>query len=82
MRTAWGYDVDDLAPLLSVEAFNTMTGGIYAGNDRVESALVAASQAIRNYCGWHICPSLECMENGTRLRWNTRQVSVPMQFQI
>ena len=61
MRTAWGYDVDDLAPLLSVEAFNTMTGGIYAGNDRVESALVAASQAIRNYCGWHICPSLECI---------------------
>lgn len=60
MRTAWGYNVDDLEPLLSLEAFNQMTGNVYAGNERVESALTAASQAIRNYCGWHICPSLEC----------------------
>ena len=60
MVTAWGYEVDELAPLLSVDAFNEMTGDVYEGNERVESALVAASQAIRNYCGWHICPSLDC----------------------
>lgn len=60
MRTAWGYSVDNLEPLLSLEAFNEMTGNAYAGNERVESALAAASQAVRNYCGWHICPSLEC----------------------
>lgn len=60
MRTAWGYDVDSLKPLLSVEDFNDMTGGAYTDNSRVESALAAASQAVRNYCGWHICPSLEC----------------------
>ena len=29
-------------------------------NPRVESALLAASQAIRNYCGWHISPSVKC----------------------
>lgn len=60
MRTAWGYEVDELEPLLSVNAFHAMTGGIYKNNERVESALDAASQAIRNYCGWHICPSLSC----------------------
>lgn len=60
MRTAWGYDVENIEPLLSVEKFNEMTGNAYAGNTRVASALQAASQAIRNYCGWHICPSLEC----------------------
>ena len=60
MRTAWGYDVESLAPLLSVEDFNTMTDSAYAGNDRLEAALTAASQAIRNYCGWHISPSMEC----------------------
>ena len=60
MRTAWGYDVSELAPLLSVADFNSMTGNAYAGNGRVEPALKAASQAVRNYCGWHICPSLQC----------------------
>lgn len=60
MRTAWGYEVSALQPLLSVEDFNTMTGGAYADNPRVEAALKAASQAVRNYCGWHICPSIQC----------------------
>lgn len=60
MRTAWGYEVSDLTPLLSVADFNSMTGSAYAGNPRVEAALKAASQAVRNYCGWHICPSLQC----------------------
>lgn len=60
MRTAWGYDVTTLEPLLSVSEFNTMTGNAYAGNGRLEAALKAASQAVRNFCGWHICPSLQC----------------------
>ena len=61
MRTAWGYDTDHIEPLLSVDDFITMAGGAHSGNaDRVWTALQAASQAIRNYCGWHISPSLEC----------------------
>ena len=61
MRTAWGYEVETMPPLLSVENFNSMTGGAYTGNNRVEAALLAASQAVRNYCGWHICPSVDCV---------------------
>lgn len=61
MRTAWGYDVEnDIAPMISVEEFNELTGNTYYANERAESAIKAASQAIRNYCGWHICPSMEC----------------------
>jgi hypothetical protein len=60
MMTPWGYDIDYLEPLMSVNQFNEMTGGQYAGNARVESALLAASQAVRNYCGWHICPQKSC----------------------
>lgn len=60
MRTAWGYDVASMPPLLSEGDFNSMTGGAYIGNSRTRSALLAASQAVRNYCGWHISPSLEC----------------------
>lgn len=61
MRTAWGYEVDDkLEPLITVETFNVRTNNAFAGNRRVEAALKAASQAVRNYCGWHISPSLDC----------------------
>lgn len=60
MMTPWGYEMDSITPLLSVSAFNTMTGNVYATNPRVETALLAASQAIRNYCGWHISPSASC----------------------
>lgn len=60
MMTPWGYDIDNLEPLLDVATFNLMTGGAHATNERTESALLAASQAIRNYCGWHICPSASC----------------------
>lgn len=62
MRTAWGYDVNGtLAPILSVADFAAMTG--MQASDRMESALNAASQAIRNYCGWHITPSVKCTAN-------------------
>ena len=61
MRTPWGYDVSaQLAPIVSVEEFNAITGGKYANNPRVASALQAASHAIRSECGWHITPSLTC----------------------
>ena len=61
MRTAWGYDVSgDIDPIVSANDFNDMTGQAYSDNRRVETALAAASQAIRNYCGWHISPSLDC----------------------
>ena len=61
MFTAWGYEVEDsIPPLLTAEEFDSMTGGKWAGDLRATSALNAASQAIRNACGWHIAPSLQC----------------------
>lgn len=59
--TPWGYDVSEaLTPILSVSDFNIITDYAYEANPRVKAALDAASQAVRNYCGWHICPSLTC----------------------
>lgn len=60
MMTPWGYEMATLTPIVSVASFNTMTGSVYATNPRVETALLAASQAIRNRCGWHISPSATC----------------------
>jgi len=60
MRTAWGYDVEALEPLIYEDDFHDITNNAYKNNPRVEAALNAASQAVRNYCGWHIAPSLTC----------------------
>lgn len=60
MRTAWGYDVTNLSPIITVEEFHERTNMAFVGNQRAESAVEAASQAIRNYCGWHVAPSLTC----------------------
>lgn len=61
MRTVWGYDISTaLGPLLSEDDFDEITNGAFASNPRVASALNAASQVVRNFCGWHISPSLSC----------------------
>lgn len=60
MRTPWGYDVNMLEPIISGVKFNELTNGAFATNPRVNAAVMAASQAIRNYCGWHVCPVLNC----------------------
>ena len=60
MRTSWGYEVESLGPIISESEFHDRTGNVYITNQRAEAALNAASQAIRNFCGWHVCPSLSC----------------------
>lgn len=60
MRTPWGYDVESLGPIISESDFHERTGNAYITNPRAGAALSAASQAIRNFCGWHVCPSLTC----------------------
>ena len=60
MRTPWGYEAEDLGPIITLSQFHVITDCAYMDNPRVESALLAASQAIRNYCGWHISPSVQC----------------------
>lgn len=60
MLTPWGYSVDSLPPIIGIDEFNDMTGNRYASDGRVESAIAAATAAIRAYCGWHVAPILTC----------------------
>ena len=79
MLTAWGYEIDgdSIPPLLTVEAFGQMTGGKYANAVEVSAALNAASQAVRNACGWHVSPSLACTCVIQRVEHGQRVVSIP-----
>lgn len=64
LATIWGYNLTGEATtftnLLTVEEFNTMTAGKYTRDVRIADMIKAASDAIRNYCGWHIYPEAAC----------------------
>lgn len=61
MLTGWGYEVDELGEILTIDEFNAMTGGRYTGDQRIQPLLNAATAAVRNYCGWHVAPSEACI---------------------
>lgn len=67
MFTPWSYDIalEDLPPLVSESDFETMTNGAYSNELLVNTALAAASAAVRNVCGWHVAPSAECVAKVT-----------------
>lgn len=68
LQTNWGYilqDVDTFPDMLTVEQFDDFTADKYAGDQRTEGNIKAASMAIRNYCGWHVYPNLTCELNTT-----------------
>lgn len=63
LLTTWGYtftDADSLPDILEDTEFEAFTAGKYAGDERTESDIRAAESAIRNYCGWHVAPSMAC----------------------
>lgn len=65
--TNWGYtltDADSLTELLTDTEYDHLTGSRYTEDERIQPNIRAASSAIRNYCGWHIYPSLACEWSG------------------
>lgn len=61
--TPWGYtlEADEIPPLLDAETFAAMTGGAFDASDgRVAPILAGVSAAVRNFCCWHVAPSLAC----------------------
>lgn len=58
----WGYviDADKLPDFISETEFNLFTGGRFTNDLRISANIPSATSAIRNYCGWHISPNLDC----------------------
>lgn len=75
MITQWGYTLTDataLDDMLTIDEFDRYTGGQYSDTDRIEAEISAACAAIRNYCGWHLYPSLACELD---IRANDRRIT-------
>lgn len=59
----WGYvyDAETLPDLITPLDFANFTNGKFGTTDtRIMSNISSASASIRNFCGWHVSPSLEC----------------------
>ena len=59
----WGYiiDAETLPDLITAEDFAKFTNSKFGTTDtRIAANIPSASASIRNYCGWHISPSLDC----------------------
>ena len=59
-ETDWGYSVDELQPILSVDDFRLLCPGLSSTDGQLAAVLDAVGASIRNYCGWHVSPVLEC----------------------
>lgn len=63
MLTSWGYTIENTASLpdlMTVSEFDALTGNKFANDTRVSHLLASAQVAVRNFCGWHLYPSLPC----------------------
>jgi len=63
--TPWGYSVDALPPIVDADTLDKLCPGLSSSYDTKSAVLEAVSAAVRNYCGWHVSPSLECTFTGS-----------------
>lgn len=60
--TAWGYvaDYETLPDFITAQEFSKFTNGKFGYDERIAANIPSATASIRNYCGWHVSPSLDC----------------------
>lgn len=82
LLTSWGYSIKNteaLPNMMTVEEFNALTGGKFAGDQRVASLLASAQLTVRNFCGWHLYPSLPCKFEADSINVS-RCIQLPSRF--
>ena len=60
ISTPWGYDVQELPPILEVGQLRTLMPALSSTDETLEAVLANVSAAVRDWCGWHVSPSLDC----------------------
>ena len=83
--TRWGYALtteNSLPNMLTDSEYDAITGNRFDGDARIAPAIKAASQAIRNYCSWHVAPSLSCKLTTTIYDKRVTRVQDGVQIQL
>lgn len=83
LLTNWGYLIDtdktQLPDMINATEFNNLTAQKYSGDARIAQNMSAAQAAIRNYCGWHVSPSLPCIFDADSISTG-RVIQLPARF--
>jgi len=83
LLTNWGYLIDtdetQLPDMINMTEFDNLTARKYAGDARIAPNISAAQAAIRNYCGWHVSPSLPCIFEADSISTG-RVIQLPARF--
>ena len=60
--TPWGYivDAETIPDFITAVDFGNYTAGKFGTDSRIAANIPSASASIRDYCGWHVAPSLTC----------------------
>lgn len=60
--TPWGYiaDTEALPNFITANDFDLFTAGKFGNDSRISVNIPSASEAIRDFCGWHVYPNLTC----------------------
>ena len=86
LATIWGYNLTEdaatFADLLTEPEFDELTAGKYTGDRRTAAEIKAASDAIRNYCGWHVYPEAACSLTERLLNGNGRAKRVDRDLMV
>lgn len=64
MRTNWSYEVEALPPIISVQELRAIAPTLSATDAQLQAVLDGVSAAVRDWCGWHVAPRLECTYTG------------------
>lgn len=70
IQTNWGYTVElaqgatSVPSIISVADFKKLCPGLSSTDTEIQAALDVVSAAIRDYCGWHVAPNLQCTFTG------------------
>jgi len=66
VQTPWGYTVDgqSIPSVITVAQFKALCPGMSSTDTEIQAVLDAVSAAVRDWCCWHVSPSLSCTFTG------------------
>lgn len=82
LLTNWGYSIENtetLPDILTTAEFNALTGNKFINDTRVAPLLASAQMTVRNFCGWHLYPSLTCKFEADTINVS-RCIQLPSRF--
>lgn len=64
VQTPWGYTVEQLPAIMTPEQLRALMPTLSSTDATLAAVIDGVSSAVRDWCGWHVSPVLECTYTG------------------